>query len=169
MKTYSIVILMVFFTSCTKDKPYAPDESDYHAVLNINGENIEYWIHAGSYADSLWSIAFYNYKDGLTYQLAASNFPNLQGEYTYRLYNSHNRDTVNSSYYEMCCYEEPDQTNKHWVIYEPDSLNNYMRLHLDTIKLEASGILKATYINLESPFDILHIRCDTFYCKYTQQ
>ena len=161
------IFLFCFLLSCRKDKTiFNPAESDYHAILNINGQDIRCWISASVNSADVFGISFTHYIDGLTYPLGMTvRPPSLLGGY-YRLHSYYNDTTVSTQYAEMCCYEIPDQPNKKYYIYESDSMNNYLQLHLDTITQEASGMFKGTYINHASPYDLLHIRCDTFYCKY---
>ena len=167
------ISLSLFFIltllSCRKDEViYHPVESDYHTFLNVEGVNIRCWIIASVNSADIFGISFMYYKDGLTYPLGITvRPPSLLGGY-YRLHSYYNDSTVSTQYAEMCCYEIPDQPNKKYIIYEPDSLNNFIQLHLDTVTKEASGMFNGTYINQAPPYDLLHIRCDTFYCKYTK-
>lgn len=71
----------------------------------------------------------------------------------------------------LCCYTNPDQSYWNYVTYEPDSLDNYIKLTVDSINNTAYGLFKATLIPFnglpsDGP-DTIRLSCDTFYCKYS--
>ena len=169
MKRRHLSLLFILFTmACAKDKyVFIPEESDYHANVYVNGIAVRKWINAGVNPVNGFgmSLRSYNPENGLYYIIGISHVPSHAG-----MFNLHTlfSDSVSgkSNYSEVCCDSEPDQANHTYYIHEPDSLNNYLQLHLDTLTQEAWGKFKATYT--VSTTEVLHVQCDTFYCKYTK-
>lgn len=156
-------------TACTKDhvyQPYTPKGSDYHAIVNVDGKDVEKWIIASVNTNNGFGMTFTSYDalTGIYYDFGISHLPFKNGQ----CYLHNKKDSISGqSYYgELCCASEPDQVNRMCELYEPDSLNNYIQLQFDTLTKEVWGMFKATY--LIAPNEFMHAQCDSFYCKYTR-
>jgi hypothetical protein len=74
----------------------------------------------------------------------------------------------------VCCEADPDEVYDGYDIAERDSLKNFIRIHIDSLTQNISGMFKATLVidDMDSSSTeprTLRVRCDTFNCKYAVQ
>ena len=176
MKYYFILISLVFLFSCRVENPPKPDtfQPDFLSWGNITNVNI----------NGVSIPKYFQVKRGLSYLGLVINMNNTDANYyyypldigvtllkngTYRLHSYQNSDSLcEIGYMKVCCYTNPDAIYATYNIYESDSLNNYIRVHIDSLTNTLSGFFKATMINgipggIEP--DTVRMQCDTFYCK----
>jgi len=177
MQSRLVLVLLILFLgySCARDKawPLAALNSDwpYKTIVYINNEGILKDIGLIPYQDSLLSLALTSATtDGLLWKIAFGKFSmDTQTVALYKLVFPYN-DSMYAWYYAMCCVppyaEFPDVTVYQYSIWEPDSVNNFLHVDVDTSTKELSGNFKCTFVNDNSPFDTIRMYCDEFYCKW---
>ena len=181
---YTIVIVLLFgLCACRHENPspdnFRPDflSWKYTAHININGVDVLKYLkaykiegHSRIYINMNSTDANYNYY----YPLGISIPNDVPG--TFRLHSLGTYDSLSYiGYIKECCYSNPDVSYAEYNIDENDSVNNFIRVHIDNVALEISGMFKATMVNDRPPVlnsnepDTVRMRCDTFYCKYAIQ
>jgi len=114
--------------------PFKPDflSYKYAAHVNVNGDDILKYIKAYKYHSRLnldmnSTDSYYNYY----YPVDISINRQISG--TYRLQSIGVTDSMSFvSYNKLCCYTNPDESYWDYVTDDTDSLNNYIRIHLDS-------------------------------------
>jgi len=184
MKKLLLIILLAYLYSCRDEKVEPTREEfkpaflnwEYTALVNINGVDVLKYMSATKYANNsrvyintISTDVNYNYY----YPLNISIPSEVSG--TYRLHTSGASDSLSYiGYMKVCCYSNPDAIGPVYYIDEIDSLNNFIRVHVNTVARELSGMFQATmYVDsfMQNGIDpdTVIMRCDTFYCKYSIQ
>jgi len=183
MKKLLLIILVTYLCGCHKEKIQPSPEGfewgflnwQYSAYVNINGVDILKYMRAVKYGNNSRGYINTNSTDADTnyYYPLNISIPYLQSG-TFRLHTLGTSDSLSYlSYMKVCCYSNPDAIYATYDVDESDSLNNYIRVHVDTANKELSGMfqakmLKTFHPNSNDP-DTVIMRCDTFYCKYSIQ
>ena len=184
MKKLLLIILVTYLCGCHKEKVQPSPEGfewgflnwQYSAYVNINGVDILKYMRAAKDANNSWLGISMNSTDADTnyYYPLGISIPHTESG-TYSLYNLGTSNNLSQiSYMKTCCYSNPDAIGPTYSVNEADSLNNYIRIHVDTVTKELSGMFQATmYVDsfMQNGIDpdTVIMRCDTFYCKYSIQ
>ena len=65
-----------------------------------------------------------------------------------------------------CCMPVPDYLVYFYNVWEDDSINNFLDVIVDTTSHGLTGSFKATFVNVEHPFDTIRMSCDEFTCYW---
>lgn len=180
MKKIIAIGLLFFLGACRHENLPVPDNFKpdflnwkYTAYVNVNGKYILKYIKATKFrcdtsaTDSLIDIDMTSSDESFNYYyemfIATSD---SSGSYRIPTVGCSSHATI--GYLKLCCYSNPDAFIASYVIDVNDSINNFIRIHVDNISKTLSGMFKATMVKSfgnDDP-DTVKFRCDTFYCKY---
>lgn len=162
-----ILVCFILISVCKKDKGFVPEKCKYNSLVQVEDTVIMHCTKASLNSVFSLGISFSYYKENnLKYELGIGVPPNLIFSDSIPLHSYYNKVTATTEYSELCCANFPDQSNFTYYIYEQDSINNYLKLHIDTINKKIYGNFQGTYT--AGPNDNIHIKCSYFECRYNE-
>ena len=175
MRFIIIASIIILFGGCTADvvapavHPFKPYYFSYpdSANVNVDGIDIIKYIHAQSVLDSLlyMNLTSSINNGALYYPIEIGAIPLNSGRYTIHKLNGTDSVTV-ADYSVTCCYDEPDQVNSIYDVYEPDSSQNYIQVLINKPARKFSAAFNAAFVNKYSPYDTVHMRCDMLQSRW---
>jgi hypothetical protein len=177
MRSLLGVIIVIFFIGCTHDvvspeEPLPPSVKPpfYNypdsAIVKLNDINVLKYIVCSFLRDTLsMQLNSTSYNGAFYYPLEMAKIPALTGQFI--IHKVPNYDFLATALYlKTCCYNFPDQIDSEYVVNEPDSLQNFIQMNVDTATRKFSAKFNVVFVNEASPYDTLHIRCDTLFSRW---
>lgn len=165
----SLLFFLIIIFGCKRDQLEWKDTALYHANVIVNNELIKYGIEInGYYKDSLITFELERVTDDGTYwELSFGAFNKQTQDMQLMNYDKNFPWAFYSGY---CCVPPyapwPDLPVAVYHVWEPDSIDNFLNVIVDTSTQQLSGNFKVTFVNKSDPYDTLRMSCPSFNCYW---
>jgi len=183
MRKLLVLFLVIMICSCKDQNPpvenyiFKPDYLSWpcSTVVNVNGADIIKYYKVSNFSNGTKLRINMTHMDDNGYYYDLGMYVPFFKSGTYVFDRDQTSDVlcyINSL--KSCCEANPDELCCGYKIAERDSLKNFIRIHIDSLTQNISGMFKATLVidDMDSSSTeprTLRVRCDTFNCKYAVQ